>query len=268
MKEIPKLGFGTWPLRGTEALDSIAVAFETGFRHLDTAQLYDNEHDVGEAVRRSGLKRDEIFVTTKVSPDNLPAERFLDSVRRSLDALGVDSVDLLLIHWPSRDRNLFDGAIDRLVECATMELAGKVGVSNFTPKMLERAAGRAAGRLVTNQVEYHPLIDQRPLEQVARDAGMKLTAYGALARGECLKVLAIGRIAQRRGVSAAEVILSWALAQDVCVLTRSNKPDHIRASWKAQDLKLSADELVEISALREGNRRFIAPANLLPGWDF
>ena len=204
MKEIPKLGFGTWPLRGAEALDAIAVAFETGFRHLDTAQLYDNEH----------------------------------------------------------------GAVDRLVECANMELAGKVGVSNFTPSMLERAAGRAAGKLVTNQVEYHPLIDQRPLERVARDSGMKLTAYGALARGECLKLPTILTIARRRGVGAAEVILSWALAQDVYALTRSNKPDHIRASWKAQDLKLSPDELAEISALREGNRRFIAPANLLPGWDF
>ena len=103
---------------------------------------------------------------------------------------------------------------------------------------------------------------------MARDAGMKLTAYGALARGECLKVPAILDIARRRGVTPAEVILSWALAQDIYVLTRSSKPDHIRASWTAQDLKLSADELAEISALREGNRRFIAPANLLPGWDF
>lgn len=268
MKEIPRFGFGTWPLRGAEALGAIAVAIETGFRHLDTAQLYDNEHDVGEAVRRSRLKRDEIFVTTKVSPDNLSPERFLDSVRRSLDALKLDSVDLLLIHWPSRDRRLFDGAIDRLVACRTMELAANVGVSNFTPRMLERAAKRADGTLVTDQVEYHPLIDQRPLEEVARANGMKLTAYGALARGECLKVPAIQRIADRRGVSAAEVILSWALAQDVYVLTRSNKPDHIRASWNAQSLKLSADELAEISGLREGNRRFIAPANLLPGWDF
>ena len=268
MKEIPRFGFGTWPLRGREALDAIAVAFETGFRHLDTAQLYDNEQDVGEAVRRSGLKRGEIFVTTKVSPENLSPERFLDSVRRSLDALKFDSVDLLLIHWPSRDRNLFDGAVDRLVECATMELAARVGVSNFTPKMLERAAERADGRLVTNQVEYHPLIDQRPLERVVRDTGMKLTAYGALARGECLKVPAVLDIAGRRGVSPAEVILSWALAQDIYVLTRSNKPDHIRASWNAQALQLSAEELAEISALREGNRRFIAPANLLPGWDF
>ena len=268
MQEIPQLGFGTWPLRGKEAHDSIAVAFEAGFRHLDTAQLYDNESDVGDAVRDSSLKRDEVFVTTKVAPDNLGPERFFNSVRKSLDALRLDRVDLLLIHWPSRDKSLFDGAIDRLVECQTMELASKVGVSNFTPKMLERAAKRAKGKLVTNQVEYHPLIDQRPLEKAARDNDMKLTAYGALARGECLKVPAIQRIADKRGVGAAEVILNWALAQDIYVLTRSNKPAHIRASWNAQKLKLSTDELAEISSLREGNRRFIEPANLVPGWDF
>jgi 2,5-diketo-D-gluconate reductase B len=121
---------------------------------------------------------------------------------------------------------------------------------------LERAAKRAGGRLVTNQVEFHPLIDQRPLEKVARDNDMKLTAYGALARGECLKVPAIKHIAERRGVSAAEVILNWALAQDVYVLTRSNKPDHIRASWNVQKLKPSTDEVGEISSLREGNRSF------------
>ena len=157
-----------------------------------------------------------------------------------LDALRLDRVDLLLIHWPSCDKNLFDGAIDNFVECQTMELASKVGVSNFTPKMLERAAKRAKGKLVTNQVEYHPLIDQRPLEKAARDNDMKLTAYGALARGECLKVPAIQRIADKRGVGAAEVILNWALAQDIYVLTRSGISRPIsgqvgtRRSWNFQ----------------------------------
>lgn len=268
MKEIPPLGFGTWPLTGDDARRALAVAFDTGFRHIDTAQLYDNEADVGLAIRESGLKRDELFIVTKISPDNLPADRFRPSLRRSLDALGVDAVDLLLIHWPSRDRALFDPVLDSLVASGEGGLARHIGVSNFTPKMLERAARRTNGRLVTNQVEYHPLIDQTPLEETARQSGLRLTAYAALARGECLRVPEIRRIADGHGVGPAEIILSWIMSRNVHALTRSAKAEHIRASWHAREVQLSSDEVETLSALRKGNRRFVAPANLVPGWDF
>lgn len=268
MIDIPTIGFGTWPLRGKEVASALSAAFETGFRHIDTAQIYGNERDVGEAMQRSGLGRDEIFLTTKVSPDNLSASRFLPSVEQSLDELEVNQVDLLLIHWPPRDRSQFDSAIDILIECRETGRARHVGVSNFTPKMLDRAVARSPAPLVTNQVEYHPLIDQRPLEEAARRHDMKLTAYAALARGECLREPAIAGTALKHGVSPAEVVLSWILHQGVNVLTRSANPGHIRSSWRSQKLKLSRDEIEDISALRKANRRIVTPAGLLPGWDF
>ena len=160
---IPPIGFGTWPLKDEVARDSVAMALDCGFRHVDTAQAYDNEKAVGEGMRASGLKREDIFLVTKVHFDNLAKAKFLPSVRASLGALKVESVDLLLIHWPPRDDALFDPAIDALCEAQSLGLAKHVGVSNFTPKLLRRAVKRAKVPLIANQVEFHPLIDQTKL---------------------------------------------------------------------------------------------------------
>jgi 2,5-diketo-D-gluconate reductase B len=267
MRPIPPIGYGTWPLAGKAARDGVLMALDVGFRHIDTAQLYANERAVGEALRAARLPREAVFIVTKVAPSNLTADRFIPSVERSLADLDLAAVDLLLIHWPPRDRALFDPAIDLLVETQARGLAQQIGVSNFSRPMLAAAANRSSVPLATNQVEFHPMIDQGPLLEEARRLKLRLTAYAALGRCACLGHPAIQGIAQARGVSEAEVIFAWIMAQDVAVLTQTTKRAHAEASFRSRHLKLSAEEMQAVSALRGANRRFVTPENLMPGWD-
>lgn len=268
MRQIPSIGYGTWPLAGKAAHDGVVMACDVGFRHIDTAQLYGNEPDVGRAIKSTGLKREDLFVVTKVAPSNLLHGKFIHSVERSLSDLGLASVDILLIHWPPKDMALFDPAIDLLVEAHTLGLARQIGISNFSPKMLKRAAERSSVPLATNQVEFHPMIDQGPLQHEARRLGITLTAYAALGRCACLGHPVIIEIARAHEVSEAQVIFAWIITQDVAALTQTTKRHHAEESFKSQYLELSAEEMAAISALRAQNRRIVAPANLIPGWDF
>jgi 2,5-diketo-D-gluconate reductase B len=267
MRPIPAIGYGTWPLAGKAARDGVLMALDIGFRHIDTAQLNTNERAVGEALKVIGLPRQDIFIVTKVAPANLTADRFIPSVEKSLSDLGLAAIDLLLIHWPPRERALLDPAIDLLVETHAHGLAQQIGVSNFSGTMLARAAQRSSVPLATNQVEFHPMIDQQSLLDEARRLNVRLTAYAALGRCACLGNPVIQSIAHARGVSEAEVIFAWILAQDIIVLTQTTKRAHAEASFRSQFLELSADEIAAISALREANRRFVTPEHLMPGWD-
>ena len=208
---IPPIGFGTWPLKDDVARDSVAMALDCGFRHIDTAQAYDNEKAVGDGVRASGLKRDDVFVVTKVHFDNLSKTKFLPSVRASLDLLKMDHVDLLLIHWPPRDDALFDPAIDALCDAQDLGFARHVGVSNFTPGLLQRAAKRAKAPLIANQIEFHPLINQTKLLAAAKELSVTLEAYCVLGRGKVFGQAPTQQIAERRGLSEAAVILRWVM---------------------------------------------------------
>jgi 2,5-diketo-D-gluconate reductase B len=264
---IPPIGFGTWPLKDEVARDSVAMALDCGFRHIDTAQAYDNEKAVGEGLRASGLKRGDIFLVTKVHFDNLNKSKFLPSVRASLGALKLDRIDLLLIHWPPRDDTLFDPAVDALCEAQSLGLAKHVGVSNFTPKLLRLAVKRAKVPLIANQVEFHPLIDQTKLLAAAKELSLTLEAYCVLGRGKVLGQPAIQQIAERRGLSEAAVILRWVMQKGVVPLVQTTKRKNAEGNLAALDFTLSEAEMNSISSLNARNERFISGASWAPDWN-
>ncbi len=264
---IPPIGFGTWPLKDEVARDSVALALDCGYRHIDTAQAYDNEKAVGEGIRASGKNRDDVFVVTKVHFDNLGKAKFLPSVRASLDLLKMEHVDLLLIHWPPRDDALFDPAIDALGEAQSLGFARHVGVSNFTPKLLRRGARRSQVPLIANQVEFHPLIDQSKLLAAARELSVMLEAYAVLGRGKVLGQPVIQKIAERHGFSEPAVILRWVIQNGVIPLVQTTKRKNAEDNLKALKITLSQAEMDSISALTARNERFISVAAWAPDWN-
>ncbi|MBL8894225.1 MAG: aldo/keto reductase [Rhizobiales bacterium] len=262
---IPILGFGTYPLSSDEADRAIATALELGFHHIDTAQMYGNEAEVGRALARSGIARKELYIVTKVDPGNVGADRFLSSVERSLAHLN-GAVDLLLIHWPPSDRQ-FDKAVDLLVEAKERGFTAAIGVSNFTIAMMKRAQARAASALIANQVEFHPLIDQARVREEAEKLGMALMAYCPLGRGEVMKNKVIQEIGYRLKRPASEVALAWIMQQDVVAIPMTTKRENAQSNLRALDLVLSQADMDAITQVSKGNRRLISPAGWAPKWD-
>jgi 2,5-diketo-D-gluconate reductase B len=262
---IPILGFGTYPLSSDEADRAISTALELGFRHVDTAQMYGNEAEVGRALARSGLARSELYIVTKVDPSNVSAQRFLSSVERSIAHLG-GPVDLLLIHWPPAEAQ-FDKAVDLLSEAHARGFSRAIGVSNFTIAMMQRAASRAQSPIIANQVEFHPLIDQAKLKMEADQLGVALMAYCPLGRGHVMKNAVIQEIAKRLGRPASEVGLAWILQQDVVAIPMTTKRENAASNLRALDLVLSAADMNAITQVSKGHRRLISPAGWAPKWD-
>ena len=261
---IPALGFGTWPLSGDEAFRSTAAAIEVGYRHIDTAQGYDNEREVGRAINASGVPRNDLFVTTKVAPENL-GKSFLPSVRMSLDALDCGQADLLLIHWPPADDAL-DRELDQLVEAANLGLTKRIGVSNYTSRMLRQAKARSPLPLATNQVEFHPLLDQSALKAAATDAGSCLSAYCPLVRGKVFGMEPLAAIAKRAGRSEAAVVLRWIIQQGVVALSMTTKRENAAANLTAYEFELPEADMAAITAMTAKNFRSVAPANMAARW--
>ncbi|MBL8905353.1 MAG: aldo/keto reductase [Rhizobiales bacterium] len=262
---IPILGFGTYPLSSEEADRAIATALELGFRHVDTAQMYGNEAEVGRALARSGIARKELYIVTKVDPGNIGADRFLSSVERSIAHLD-GPVDLLLIHWPPQDKH-FDKAVELLVEAKDRGLTGAVGVSNFTIAMMQRAQARAGNALIANQVEFHPLLDQSRVKEEAEKLGMVLMAYCPLARGEAMKSKVIQEIGYKLKRPASEVALAWILQQNVVAIPMTTKRENAASNLRALDLVLSRADMDAITQVSHGNRRLISPPGWAPKWD-
>lgn len=262
---IPLFGFGTYPLRGEDARSAVTMALDLGIRHIDTAQMYGNERDVGHALRDSGLRRDEIFVVTKVDPGNLGADRFATSVARSMDDLGGPA-DLLLIHWPPDDADL-EAVVDRLLTERDRGMTRSIGVSNFSPRLLRRAQLRAAGALINNQVEFHPLLDQSALLAAARDEGIVLSAYSPLARGKALAADTVRDIARRRAVPESAVVLRWTMQQGVVVIPMTTKIENARDNLKALTFALSDAEMAAVSRLGSRSGRIIDPGWMAGRWD-
>jgi diketogulonate reductase-like aldo/keto reductase len=230
-----------------------------GFRHIDTAQMYGNEADVGHAI--ADVKRENVFITTKIDRGNLGKRRFASSLARSLNDLSVSSVDLLLIHWPPRD-GAFNEAIDALCEAQQRKQARMIGISNFNTALMRRAAERATLPLVNNQVEFHPLLDQSKVMAEAKRLGMALTAYAPLARGAALREPVIVEIARRLDRPPSEIVLRWITQQGVAAVPHTTKRANMESNLRALSFKLSDADMAAISALRKQNRRVIAPA----GW--
>ena len=261
---VPALGFGTWQLRGEDGCHAVAVALDVGYRHLDTAREYDNEAEVGRALRASGVPREDVFLTTKVWRDDLTYRAVLRETARSLDRLGTDYVDLLLVHWPNEDVEL-EETLDAFQEVRERGRTRLIGVSNFTPALLEAALALVPD-LACNQVEYHPFLGQDALLAVVREHGLFLTAYSPLARGRVASEWAIQEIAAVHGRSTEQVALRWLLQQDrVAAIPRSSNPEHIRMNFEVFDVALSAEEMTTISGLARGER-LIDPA-FAPTWE-
>jgi diketogulonate reductase-like aldo/keto reductase len=263
---IPLLGYGTYPLTGTECRDGVAMALDVGLRHIDTAQLYDNEKDVGQAIARSGIKREEIFLVTKIARDNLGRRHFIHSLQDSLEKLAVAEVDLLLIHWPPDEAD-FDSAIDSLCVAQASGLARAIGVSNFTIPLMKRAARRASLPLVNNQVEFHPLLDQSRVCSEAQKLGMVLSAYSPLGRGAVLKDPTVQEVAKRLGRPPSEIALRWIVQQGVVALPMTTRRENAQSNMRIFDFELSAADMAKLSDASKQNRRLISPTGWAPQWD-
>lgn len=258
---IPVLGFGTWPLRDKVAFDSVLAALQVGFRHIDTAQMYANEREVGEAVKASGLARADVFITSKVSPQ-VPPQHIAASIEQSVAALNSGPIDLMLLHWPLTDLAYFDAGIARLNEAQDRGLVKAIGISNCNVALMERAVQLSRHPILVNQVEFHPMLDQRKLQAAAARLGMAIEAYSPIARGAALTEPVIVKIAAAHGVTPAEVVLAWILAQGVIPLPMTTKRANAESNFNALKLQLSEAELAQVSALRARHQRLISPS----GW--
>ncbi|MDF2798261.1 MAG: hypothetical protein K0R85_1005 [Devosia sp.] len=264
---IPPLGLGTFGRTGPEGIEAISTALEIGYRHLDTAQSYDTEATVGEAVRRAGLKREEVFITTKVADTRLAPADFMPSVRRSLDTIGVNQVDLLLIHWPVPEETVpFESYMSALKEAQDAGHARLIGVSNFTIALLERAEKLLGkGALATNQVEIHPWLQVPKLRDYARGAGLQLTAYQPLVKGQVASDPVLVGIAKELGSNPAAVALAFLMAEGHIVIPASASRTNLVSNWAATTITLTPEHMDAIRRLDRGYRH-INPTKS-PRWD-
>ena len=265
---IPALGFGTWELEGRTAEEATADALAAGYRHVDTAQIYGNEAEVGRALERSDVPREAVFLTTKIWPDDFAPDRFRASVDRRLELLGVDRVDLLLLHWPHFPDTSLVRTMRLLEEAREQDKTRHIGVSNFTTDLLARARAAVDAPLVTDQVEYHLFLDQAPVLEAVREAEMSLTAYSPLAHGEAVDHPTLEEIGRRHGVGAPAVAIRWLLQQEgVVAIPRTSDPEHARQNLGALEIEFSEEEMAEISGLARPDGRIIDPDPLAPEWD-
>ncbi len=267
---IPKLGFGTFRLERDDACDAVAHAIRTGYRSVDTAQIYRNEAEVGAGVarglREAGLNREDVFLTTKVWMEQVGRGKLGPSVEASLDRLKTDYVDLLLLHWPVPEVPLQE-QIEALNAVRRRGLTRHIGVSNYTTQLLGEAAAVSEAPLATNQVEYHPFLDQTPVLAACRERGMALTAYSPIAQGQVFSSPVLREIASARQLDPARVALKWLIQQDgVVAIPRSSKAEHISNNFDLGDAPLSDEDMKRIDALRSDSGRLIDPS-WAPPWD-
>jgi len=264
---IPPIGLGTFRLKGQEVIDSVQSALKLGYRHIDTAKLYDNEKAVGRAIKESGIARKNIFVTTKVWFDDLAGDQALEALKASLKRLDMDYVDLTLIHWPSPNGEVpmkeYIGALNKARE---QGLTKHIGISNFTNAQVDEALAVPGGEyIITNQVEVHPFLANKKVIQHCQAKGLTVTGYMPLAVGKVMDDPVMQDIAKEHGVTPAQIALAWVVHQDIVVIPSSTKPEHQKANLGAMNLKLSEEEIAKIDALDRDER--IANPDFAPDWD-
>ncbi len=266
---IPAIGYGTWPLKNEECARAVATAIETGYRHIDTAAMYDNEASVGDGLRASGLSRDKLWVTTKVWWENIGDGALQQSAETSLKKLGLDQVDLLLIHWPNPAIPLKD-SIKALNDAKARGLAKHIGVSNFPSKMLDEAVALTNEPIVTNQCEYHPHLDQSKVLAACRRHGVAFVSYCPLGRGSVGGVLeesVVRELAEKHGRTPAQIVLRWHIQQPgVVAVPKSGNPKRIAENFQVSDFALSDDEMSKLSSLARPDGRVVNLA-FAPQWD-
>jgi 2,5-diketo-D-gluconate reductase B len=260
---IPVIGLGTWELEGDEAREVVERALGIGYRHVDTAQMYGNEAQIGAALAAAAVPREELFVTTKIPSERLGERDVQDATRGSLDRLRLDYLDLVLIHWPSTEVPLSETL--RGMEALVDEgVARNIGVSNFTSSMLMEASELAS--LACIQCEYHPYLSQRPLLALARQRGMAFTAYSPLARGRVASDRTLRRIGAAHGKTAAQVSLRWLLDQEnVVAIPKASSREHLEQNLDVFDFELTTEDKRAILELDRG-QRLIDP-DFAPRWE-
>ena len=266
--EIPQIGFGTFDRTGDAGVAAMLFALETGYRHLDTAQSYGTERECGEALRRSELTRDEVFLTTKITTSNCTGGKLIDSLKASNDAIGIDAVDLTLIHWPTSPDGILPMSqyLGELVEAQALGLTRLIGVSNFTIADLTEAETLIGpGRLATNQFERHPLLQNPKLVEFCASRGIAVTCYLPLARGACAGVPAIEAIARTHDATPHQIALAFSLNQGHVVIPTSGKHHRIAENFAARTIRLTPAELTTLRGL-DRNARQVDPV-WSPAWD-
>jgi len=263
---LPAIGYGTMELPERPA-ELVAFAIKAGYRAIDTARKYGTEERVGEGIRASGIARGELFVTTKVTELNAREADFLNSAETSLKALGLDYVDLLLVHWPQPSVP-FAETLGALAKAKRRGLTRHIGVSNFTIAMLDEAVHVCPEPLVTNQIEYHAYLPQDRMLEALRRHGMILTAYCPVARGQLLTDPVVGAIAKAHGKTPAQVCLRWLIQQPmVAAVPRALEEAHIEQNLDVFDFALTDDEMKRLFALRSKKVRIADPPERAPKWD-
>lgn len=265
---VPSFGVGTFRLTGQTVIDSVRNALEVGYRAVDTAQIYGNEAEVGQAIAESGVPRDQLFLTTKIWVDNYAADKLIPSLRDSLAKLRTDYVDLLLIHWPAPGNGVeLREYMTALADAKTLGLTRQIGVSNFNIELTRQAIEVVgAGEIATNQIELSPYLQNPALTTFLQDQGITVTSYMTLAYGKVLKDPVLAAIAGKHQATVAQVALAWALQRGYSVIPSSTKRENLASNLLAQDLRLDADDMAAIAAL-DRNGREVDPLGLAPAWD-
>jgi len=264
---IPLIGLGTWDLRGRTCVRMVDQALRLGYRHIDTAEMYGNESEVGEGLRASGVNRGEVFVTTKVWPSNFAPRDLEKSAKQSLAKLRLSDVDLLLLHWPNPNIPLAE-TLGALCKVKQAGLARHIGVSNFTVALINEAVRLSSEPLVCNQIEVHPFLDQSKVLAACRAQGMAVVAYSPIARGGAKTSGVLGRIGKLHGKTAAQVCLRYLVQQEIVVIPRTSKVERLIENFAIFDFELSSVEMTEIAALAHRDGRVVDYAySGSPNWD-
>jgi diketogulonate reductase-like aldo/keto reductase len=264
---IPLVGLGTWDLRGRTCARMVEEALRLGYRHVDTAELYDNEYEVGEGLRASGVAREEVFVTTKIWPSHFAARELERAAKESLTRLKLAPVDLLLLHWPN-PRIALRETIGALCKVKRAGLARHIGVSNFTVALIEEAVGLADEPLVCNQIEVHPFIDQSKVIAACARHGMAVVAYSPVARGGVKRDKVLAKIAAAHNKTAAQVALRFLVQQGIAVIPRTSRVERLKENLAIFDFALTKAEMAEIARLAHRGGRIVDYAySGSPEWD-
>ncbi|MBC3438025.1 2,5-didehydrogluconate reductase DkgB [Pseudomonas sp. BW16M2] len=265
---IPSFGLGTFRLTGQAVIDSVKSALELGYRAIDTAQIYKNEAEVGQAIAESGVPRDELFITTKIWVDHYAADKLIPSLHESLAKLRTDHVDLLLIHWPAPGNGVeLPEYMQALAEAKRQGLTREIGISNFNIELTRQAiAVVGQGEIATNQIELSPYLQNRKLTAFLQEQGITTTSYMTLAYGKVLKDPLLAEIAAKHKATVAQVALAWALQLGYAVIPSSTKRENLASNLLARSLRLDADDMARIATL-ERNGREVSPDGLAPVWD-
>jgi diketogulonate reductase-like aldo/keto reductase len=262
---IPAIGLGTWELRGRTCARLVEQAIKLGYRHIDTAQVYENEREVGEGLRASGIRRDEVFVTTKVWTTHFAPNDLERSVKDSLSRLHLSEVDLLLLHWPN-PRVPLPETLGALARVRQLGMARHIGVSNFTVALVAEAVAACPEPLVCDQVEYHPYLDQTRIREACAQHGMAVVAYSPIAKGRIRNDETLARIGGIHGKTAAQVCLRWLVQQNVSAIPRTSKIERLSENIDVFDFALSDEQMRQISQMGSAKGR-LTDFGFAPKWD-